>query len=337
MAPHFGCMKPHPMTIWCKVTKTGLTSGLHHMQSVGAGRTVKSQSHHPLEMTLVTISRRSAAIILGIIWFIDGLLQLKPQMFTQAFLNQVILPMAQGQPSWISDAITWGVHFTAPHIGIWNLIFALTQLMLGIAFILNVIPRTIICVSIVWSLVVWVFGEGVGQLFTGQSLIVSGAPGAVIIYAFIALAIWPRRDGSNGWSGWTKRFSQASLGVIWVVGCIMLLQPSTLSGDALSQAVGVSWLSTLLGHAQIAFTIALAIVELILGVLLFFGKQVRTAAWVSIGLSFVFWWVGQSFGQVFDPLSTDVNSGPLLILLAICALQPRWTANLTSTQKASAS
>ena len=44
------------------------------------------------------VCARTIQIGLGIIWLIDGLLQLQPKMFGTDFANSVILPTAQGQP-----------------------------------------------------------------------------------------------------------------------------------------------------------------------------------------------------------------------------------------------
>lgn len=37
-------------------------------------------------------TRRRLAVALGVIWFIDGLLQLQPYMFTKGFVTGIILP-----------------------------------------------------------------------------------------------------------------------------------------------------------------------------------------------------------------------------------------------------
>ena len=56
------------------------------------------------------VTARTIQIGLGIIWILDGLLQLQPKMFGSMFANDVIMPSAQGQPGAVSDVITHMAH-----------------------------------------------------------------------------------------------------------------------------------------------------------------------------------------------------------------------------------
>ncbi len=47
------------------------------------------------------LSRKALQRVLGVLWLIDGLLQLQPQMFTMNMVNGVMKPMLQGQPGFI--------------------------------------------------------------------------------------------------------------------------------------------------------------------------------------------------------------------------------------------
>lgn len=265
------------------------------------------------------ISRRFVQSLLGIIWFIDGLLQLKPQMFTPEFSKQVILATAQGQPLWIATIIHWGGDIVLYHPISWDFIFALIQLGLGSAIIFNIRIRTAIIASLVWSGIVWIFGEGLGQLFTGQALLLSGAPGAVLIYGLIAIAIWPNSHDKYVWSKSKIRFSQYALATLYTLGCILNFQNSSLFQGGFSNAIAISWLQKAVSGYDVILSISFGLIEFILAVLLFFKIWLRYTIYVSILLSLVFWWIGQEFGQIFDPLSTDFNSGLLFVLLSICA------------------
>ncbi|QSO46781.1 hypothetical protein [Alicyclobacillus mengziensis] len=270
------------------------------------------------------ISRRSVQSLLGFIWFIDGLFQIKPQMFTRAFIQQVILPTAQGEPHWVTAIVNWGASLTSPHIAMWNTVFALVQILLGLAFLFNFRLRATIVASLVWSLVVWVFGEGFGQLFTGQSLLLTGAPGAVVIYALLGVVIWPSKSQtSDGWSHRGRRFAQLSMAGLFLLGCVLHLQSMYLTPTGLSGAMAVSWVGTIIGHGGAVISVILAAIELMMAVLFVFRIRLRATVWTALVLAFVFWWVGQSFGQVFDPLSTDFNSGIVMMLLAAAAYPHR--------------
>lgn len=270
------------------------------------------------------ISRRSVQSLLGFIWFIDGLFQFKPQMFTHAFIQQVVLPTAQGGPNWVTVIVKWGASLTSPHIAMWNTVFALIQIVLGLAFMFNFRLKATIVASLGWSLIVWVFGEGFGQLFTGQTLLLTGAPGAVVIYALLGVVIWPSKyQTSDGWSERGRRFAQLSVAALFLLGCVLHLQSTYLTPTGLSSAVVVSFVGAVIGHEGAVVSVILAVIELVIAVLFVFRIRLRSTVWTALVLAFVFWWLGQSFGQVFDPLSTDFNSGIVMMILAAAAYPNR--------------
>lgn len=285
------------------------------------------------------ISRRTVQTLLGLAWFIDGLLQLKPQMFAKAFIQQVILPTGDGQPQWIASIVHWGANIATPHIALWNTLFAAIQLLIGLAFMLNVTLKTTIIASVVWSAMVWTFGEGFGQILTGQASLLTGAPGAVVIYALIGIAIWTNAERKP--SEWTLkgiRFAQYSLAVLFILGFVLRFQPSFLSREALSQQMAVPWVANVTLHHGLIISFILALIELTVAVLLIGKWQTRIAVWTSIALSLFFWWAGQLFGQVFDPLSTDFNSGLVMFLLALCCYpQHLWGAHVQNQVQSTAS
>jgi uncharacterized membrane protein YphA (DoxX/SURF4 family) len=272
---------------------------------------------------MMLFSRRTIQTLLGVIWLIAGLLQLKPQMFTKAFVEQVILPTAQGQPAWIANSITWAAHVIAPQIGIYNIFFAAIQLLIGLALIFNFMTKLTLVISFFWTIMVWWLAEGFGQLLTGQSLLLTGAPGAVLLYGLIGWAIWPRENNNNIRSGAISiqgvRFARWSLGILWILGAILQLQPAYLVPKGISDAFSADWAAGQIGSNGAVLSIIMAITELVIGVGILMNRRVRPFMWASIILSFLYWWVGQSFGQMFDPLGTDPNAGPLFILLTLCA------------------
>jgi hypothetical protein len=268
------------------------------------------------------ISRRIIQAVLGFIWFIDGLLQLKPQMFTKVFVEQVILPMAQGGPAWIAQSVTWAAHIVEPHIGIYNIIFAAIQLLIGLGLMFNIKVKTTLVISFIWTIIVWWFGEGFGMLLTGQVLLVTGAPGAVLLYGFIGWSIWPSEGNETQLRAVSLRgmsVARWSLGLLWILGAILQVQPAYLKPNGISGAFTADWVAHLVGTSGVTVTIILAIIELAIGVGILINRRMRPFMWASIILSLIFWWTGQAFGQMFTALGTDPNAGPLFILLTLCA------------------
>jgi len=267
----------------------------------------------------VTISKRALIIALGVLWVIDGILQFKPTMFTPAFIQQVILPNAVSQPLWISAPILWAAGIAGAHIAAWNALFAALQTLLGVALILRFKTRLTLVGTFLWSFIVWWVGEGFGGLLTGGALLATGAPGAIVFYVLVGIALWPGKAPNQEERGDRRDFARWSLAILWFIGAALHLQPAYFHGSALSQSFSAGWVAGLIdGHAPAA-TIVIALIEFLIGVGTLVPRLFREAAWAGIVLSLLFWWVAQDFGQVLSPLGTDPNSGPMWVLLTLCA------------------
>ena len=72
-----------------------------------------------------------------------------------------------------------------------NAVFATIQLLLGLGIAWRPTLRAALAGSVAWALGVWWFGEGLGGVLNGAASPLNGAPGAVIIYALLAVLLWP--------------------------------------------------------------------------------------------------------------------------------------------------
>ena len=70
--------------------------------------------------------------------------------------------------------------------------FALVQVAIGLGIVWRPTLKVALAGSIVWALGVWWVGEGFGGIFNGTADPVTGAPGAVMVYALLAVLLWPR-------------------------------------------------------------------------------------------------------------------------------------------------
>ena len=78
-----------------------------------------------------------------------------------------------------------------------NAAFATLQLLLAIGIAWRPAARLALAASVAWSVAVWWLGEGLGGVLTGSASPWNGAPGAAILYALLALLLWPAdRDAS---------------------------------------------------------------------------------------------------------------------------------------------
>jgi hypothetical protein len=307
------------------------------------GRTNRSHVGERLRRWPVT-TRRGVQIALGVLWLLDGALQLQPFMFTADFAQQLLAPSGQDQPAWVAAPIEFFAAVIAGHPAPFNLGFALLQLALGVGFLVPRLVKPAIVVSVAWAVGIWWFAEGLGGLATGTASLVTGAPGAVLLYGVLALAVWPTagqrtspHPDDPAIAGW---FPFAWL-ILWVGGALLQLLPSQRGTAALHDQLGSAdgtpgWLTslhdlagTVLSHGGDAPFIALVVVMVLIGVAGLARRPWRTAAAVAGALvATTFWVLGQNIGQLYSGQATDPNTGPLIVLMALALLGSTASARL---------
>ncbi len=248
-------------------------------------------------------------------------------MYSKGF-PQMLTGMEGGQPHWLSSSLGWGARLASGNLGVWDTLFGLTQLAIGLGLLFRPTVKIALAGSLVWVLIVWWFGEGFGMLFANAASPLTGAPGAVLLYGLIGLIVWPN-DRPGGLLG--VRGARIVWAVLWVMmGWLWLLGPNS-SANATSNAIsaapsGMTWLSRLLTHAAsvtkgngLLIALVLAAISIGIGIAVAFDWLARSFIWLAIYLSVLYWVVGQGFGGIASGSATDVISGPLFVLLA-CAL-----------------
>ena len=135
----------------------------------------------PLRSNGLRVTRRHLQIALGLLWLLDGALQLQPFMFGTGFANQIIAPAAAGQPHFVAAAVRWGARVIAAHPVAWDVPFAASQLLIGLGLLVPRTARLALAASLPWSLGVWFFGEGLSGLASDHPSLLTGAPGSVLL------------------------------------------------------------------------------------------------------------------------------------------------------------
>lgn len=282
-----------------------------------------------------TDRRRWLQLGLAVIWVIDGLLQFQTYMFSTSFATQILAPTAHGNPTWIQDSILWAARAIEAN-PIWtNAAFATLQLLIGLAIATRVAVKPALAVSIVWSLLVWWFGEGLGGILLPGSSALAGAPGAVLLYAILAVLLWPTKESTDDSFVAAGRIGATAAKVVWFVvwgGLAALgLEPADLTGQsvhAMVDGMGAgqpAWLDALITgfanlsmHNGVAFTMVGTAILGLIAVGVFFPPPVRRAVVIAAVVVSAFIWVfGEALGAVFGGQATDVNSAPLLALIAL--------------------
>jgi hypothetical protein len=253
-----------------------------------------------------------------------------------------------GNPGVIASPINWDARLVEHHTVALNAIFATIQLLLGLGIAWRPTLRLALGASIVWSLGVWWFGEGLGGVLAGTASPLNGAPGAVIIYALLAVLLWPADRGGRpapftGARAVGAPVARALWLVLWLSLAYFALLPANRAPQALNGLIAgmesgePGWLASidrgaasLVAHQGLAASIVLAVALVIIAVGVFLPPSAARAALVlAIVVATVIWVVGEAFGAILAGGATDPNSGPLLILLALVY----WPLGTTSSRE----
>ena len=289
----------------------------------------------------VRVTKRGVQITLGCIWVLVGLLQFQSFMYTHAFLTTVVEPTAVGSPSFIADPILTFARFYGHDQALWNSLAGEIQCAIGLGLIVS--RRTVkpaLFVSFFWAFWVWWMGEGFGMVFSSTPVSpLMGAPGAVLLYGLIGLLVWPTgREGERSAADGGPigdRGGKIIWSLLWVEAAYLWLlnvdrAKNAINGQLLGMASGAphplaSWetsvASATKGNGEtVAILLAIISVAVAAGV----WTRLRAPALAAgIVLSLAYWVLGQSLGGPFwVGNATDVNSGPLFVLLAVTLMPP---------------
>jgi hypothetical protein len=294
-------------------------------------------------------TQRILQIVLGLFWLLDAGLQFQSFMFHQSFVNTYILNNASGQPAVVAWVITNIGHFIGPHIALWNTLFALIQVAIGLGLLYRPTVRYALALSFAWAFGVWVLGEGMGMVLTGSASALTGAPGSVFMYGVIGLMAWPsaRSDEHDELSvGVASSAAARGLGGtatpliawagFWSLAAVLFLLPhnrtpmsisSAITGMAPGEPSGLGHFLTSFGNAFSSSGVEGAWVLAALSLVIGFGPLLsrRPGVFLAAGavLSLVMWVTGQAFGGILTGSGTDPNTGPLIIVLALAMTPAR--------------
>ena len=280
-------------------------------------------------------ARRLLQLALAGIWLFDGVLQYQAFMFSKGF-SDMLAGTAAGNPRVVASPITWDATLVGHHLAALNAIFATIQLLIGIGIAWRPTVRVALAASIAWSLGVWWFGEGLGMVLTGEVSPVNGAPGAVILYALLAVLLWPAdRPGRPAPFTAARAVGAPAARALWLVLWLSLAWFALLPGNRAPQALhdmiaGMTdgepgWLAaldrgaaSLVAHQGLAASVVLAIALVIVAAGVYLpARYARGTLVLAIVIAAVIWVFGEAFGEIMTGGATDPNSGPLLALLAL--------------------
>jgi cytochrome oxidase Cu insertion factor (SCO1/SenC/PrrC family) len=289
-------------------------------------------------------ARRVLRIGFGLLWIVDGLLQLQSAM-PLGLPPSVVEPAASGSPTWVQELVNSGVTIWSNHPI--QAAAATVWLQVGLGIWLLVAPRGRWlqvggAASAGWALVVWMFGEAFGGIFNPGATWLFGTPGSALLYGAAGLLLaLPER-----------RFATARLGrIVLAAGGVFFLGMALLQAwpgrgfwqghGASHQRVGTlvtmvramagtsqpGWLSSWVAwfarfDAAHGWAVNLVAVVALAGIGLAFlsGRRrlVSSAVVAMVLLCLADWVLVQDLG-VFGGVGTDPNSMVPLIVLFVAA------------------
>ncbi len=268
---------------------------------------------------------------LGAFWLLDGLLQLQPRMFETAMLHTVMEPLVVSEPTWISDTVSWAIRIMTPHVVLWNLAIVAVEILIGSLLLFGrqgPAVRVGLWLSIGWAAVVWLFGEGLGGVLTGSATVVSGEPGAVLLYGWMAVTLllsdrhWQFgrrlsavRDAPTVFFGLGALQQMAPL--FWTPMGLASQFQSTWSLEPAFFQHTMFWVVILAYDHPVAVNLAFVIGLAYVAGALATRRGGGVVYLVAGALMFIMWWCGQGLGAIFTGFSTDLNTMPLLALMMV--------------------
>ena len=277
-------------------------------------------------------------IAFGLLWIADGLLQAQPRM-PAGFVGDILGPGVASGPGWFGDLVAPVARAWTRHPVVADAATVWVQVGIGLLILVGGSGR--LAKVALWGSILWSVGEAFGGLLASGASWLSGAPGAVLVYAAAAgLLLVP-------WDWWhsgrapmiARRFTTA-----WLLFGAML---HVLPGERQWTATGISGMfadgasrpqpALLVGPITRLATVAANNPTALNAIIVVILVSVATALWftgrtavvaAAIVLCAATWWLAQDFG-VLGGTATDPNAALPLGLVLASAL-PGWRSTAES-------
>jgi hypothetical protein len=254
-------------------------------------------------------------------------------MLGTGFAREIIAPAGDGQPDLVAVPLHWAARVVAAHPVAWDVPFAATQLLIGLGLLVPRTARLALAASVAWSIGVWYFGEGLGGLAGGHASLLTGAPGAALLYGVLALAAWPgsKRDrAAEAPAGWLP----VAWAVLWIGEAVFQALPGQNTGAAIAgaltngaagapgplQRLDGSLGGWIMQHGA-PVVVTLVVAEALIGLAALHRRRRPLAAATGFVLALAIWVIGEDLGMLFTGRATDPNTDPLIALMAVAVMR----------------
>jgi len=273
---------------------------------------------------------------LGVLWLADAAVKMLIPFGGRAadqWYEQIMT--AETGPPGLHYFLAREANLFAGHPFLWWLPAGI-ELCIGAWLIGRPGSRPAVVVSGAWALVVWVAGEGMGGLPGGVSSVLTGFPGAALLYAVAAAVLLPARGPQMEATAAAETgalglyWSRVTWLALWIGAAFFTALPQTGEGGLVfmlytrqAEAPGplrsldaseLRWLTV--KNAGI-LGITLAVACLAVGFTILLGVLPRLFLSVSALIAVVAWVATENLGGILTGSTTDVGTGPVLVLLAL--------------------
>ncbi len=264
-------------------------------------------------------------IYLGIFWIIDGLLQFQPKLLTSNFITEVIQPTLKNSPSQIEKLSSFLSHIFLLNPIIFGILIGLIQISIGCLIISKKYRMAGLYSSLIWSIFVWIFGQGLGDIFNHKFNFLMGSPGPSLFYILVSIYFILKFKTYIFWSDIVLIFSWL---VFWLVQLFsVLLNPKLvymMFKSPLDHQLPlylmflVKNLHNFVSSNLNTTLILMILVSIVASFYLFFNqtfKIIITFLWV-IYLSVIFILM-QNFNDYYTGLMTDIGILPIIVFIGV--------------------
>ncbi len=268
-------------------------------------------------------------IFLGLTWIFDGICQLQVKLLSFRFITQVINPMYSYRDGIFLILEKYVTNIFLSNTLLVGGVISLLQILIGLLIIKKSFRQLGLYSSVFWGLFIWVFGENFGGVFTYQYNPLMGSPGAALVYVLVALTLiisyrYKKQIVEILFYFWS---------IFWlsVLG-FLLTSPLGAYNNLMIMAPKLNQLPSWLAFFDRWYLTALIILGpslvnvlilflLVVALFIYGQKALRLlAVYSGCFLMLIFWLVYQNAGFYYSGLMTDLNSGPLIILVGLMIL-----------------
>ncbi|MEM0155556.1 MAG: hypothetical protein QW597_02995 [Thermoplasmataceae archaeon] len=279
----------------------------------------------------------------GSLWVLDGILQLQPEM-SNGFISNVVLPVINGFPAFLRPyfnfiTVTWMAHPV-----LYDSFSAIIQIAIGSGMLIfrgGHRLNAILLLSIIWGIIVWVFGEGFGGVISPGASFLTGFPGSALVYVMVSFVLLLRLEEHS-----KTRVISLFMVIVFSLSALEQALPSNgfwayggippIPGGMASNVQPFQLQNLLYWFSSVfsgSFTIWNSVfVALFVAIAIFWLFNLRFAPYLTILASIFIWCVFQDFG-VLGGFGTDPNTALPMLLLSLSVIISQHPPNVYLTQE----